>query len=404
MIFIYWALVGILASTAAAGSAPAGSADPGTVVRISQSGGFTDDTRAAIAEAAWITGSEFTQLDRVTIRLMQLTRGMVQVQTVPPGFGYPLLTTAADHGASAHSPVVRRALAAGQLAMGEIAASIRGAEIGDVARLEGLEGQLLDVTIGAIVPDSDLAWSEIWIPQQVAGDLGIDRPQTVLMWGASPSRTAALVRHLAANSSLRISYGDDRQAPLDPVLPVAVVKQRFGEFAIRPGSGDSVQVDPVWRDRWIVDVDFPLVGATRCHRLVVPYVRGALAEIEAGGLADLLSRDDFQLAGGCWVPRFNRGGDPGYSLSRHSWGAAIDFNPSSNRYGAEPTMPVAIIDIFRRWGFSWGGTWTVPDGMHFEWIRLPDRYAVSCSNLNLVPEDGPSGSGWTVMPRSAGCP
>jgi hypothetical protein len=187
------------------------------------------------------------------------------------------------------------------------------------------------------------------------------------------------------------------------VLSVAEVKERFGEFAIRPGTGDSVLVDPAWRDRWIVPVDFPLVGPTRCHRLMVPYVRGALSEIEAGGMAELLSRDDFQLAGGCWVPRFNRGGDPGYSLSRHAWGAAIDFNPSTNQYGAVPTLAPEVVDVFRRWGFSWGGTWTVPDGMHFEWVRFPERYAVSCSELALVPEVAPL-EGWTVTPRVTSCP
>ena len=27
-----------------------------------------------------------------------------------------------------------------------------------------------------------------------------------------------------------------------------------------------------------------------------------------------------------------------------------------------------------RWsaaGFTWGGRWVVPDGMHFEWVRFP---------------------------------
>ena len=61
--------------------------------------------------------------------------------------------------------------------------------------------------------------------------------------------------------------------------------------------------------------------------MVVPYIRAALDEVERSGLAAELDRADFQLAGGCYNPRFNRGADPGYSLSRHSWGIASGFQP-----------------------------------------------------------------------------
>jgi D-alanyl-D-alanine carboxypeptidase len=27
--------------------------------------------------------------------------------------------------------------------------------------------------------------------------------------------------------------------------------------------------------------------------------------------------------------------------------------------------------VFERWGFTWGGRWLVPDGMHFEFLRFP---------------------------------
>jgi hypothetical protein len=59
------------------------------------------------------------------------------------------------------------------------------------------------------------------------------------------------------------------------------------------------------------------------------------------------------------------------TLSRHSWGAAIDINPSTNAFGATPTMDEDIVEIFRRNGFAWGGTWLVPDGMHFEYVAEP---------------------------------
>lgn len=397
-------LVGLLSTTVVAVSGtplPNSSA----VVRVTQSGGLTAETQAAVTEAAWFAGADTTVLHRVTLQLLQVSRGDAPVQSPPRGFGYPMLTTAADPIAATLDPGVRSVLARGQLVMGEITASLRGARKGDVARIEGLNGVVTDLEIGAIVPDYDLGWSEIWISTEVGGQLGIDRPQAILMWGGNAGQTAVMVREFAADDSVRVSVSGYSRNVLDAVLPVAAVKQRFGEFAIRPGVGDSVVVDPAWRDQWIVSVDFPLVGVTRCHRMVVPYVRGALAEVEASGLAGLLDRGDFQLAGGCYNPRLNRGGDPGFSLSRHSWGTAIDFNPSSNPYGEEPTMPIEVVEIFRRWGFSWGGTWTVPDGMHFEWVRLPSEYAVSCSTFVLGrPGIASEGVGWSVEPRAAGCP
>jgi len=397
-------LVALLATTAVAGGGPTGPSSS-TVVRVTQSGGLTPETQAAASEAAWITGAESTVLHRVTVRMLEVFRGDTTVQSAPAGFGYPMLTTAADPSALALNVTVRRALARGELVMGQLAAEIRGAREGDVARIEGLNGVVTDLVIGAIVPDQDLGWSEIWLSASVGTLLGIDRPQAVLLWGGNSGQTAMLVREFAADNSVRVSVsGRGRRSDLDPVLPVAVVKQRFGEFSVRPAAGDAVLVDPAWREEWIVSVDFPLVGVTRCHRMVVPYVRGALAEVEALGLAEHLDRGDFQLAGGCWNARFNRGGDPGFSLSRHSWGTAIDFNPSTNRYGDEPTLPLEVVEVFRRWGFSWGGTWTVPDGMHFEWVRLPSEYSVGCSSLVMNEVSQTAVAGWSIEPRAAGCP
>jgi hypothetical protein len=34
-------------------------------------------------------------------------------------------------------------------------------------------------------------------------------------------------------------------------------------------------------------------------------------------------------------------------------------------------MPREIVQIMERNGFTWGGRWLVPDGMHFEWARFP---------------------------------
>ena len=69
-----------------------------------------------------------------------------------------------------------------------------------------------------------------------------------------------------------------------------------------------------------------------------------------------------------------RGKTGGGGLSLHSWGIAIDINPSQNPFqsgkydAAQTDIPVTIIDIFRKHGFQWGGDWPGQrDPMHFEW-------------------------------------
>jgi hypothetical protein len=96
----------------------------------------------------------------------------------------------------------------------------------------------------------------------------------------------------------------------------------------------------------------------------------AMNEIRASGLAGLINARDTLRNGGCWGPREQKStdGTSGRTLSRHSWGGAIDINPSANPQGAIPKMDRRLIEIFRRHGFTWGGYFPTPDGMHFEYV------------------------------------
>ncbi len=60
--------------------------------------------------------------------------------------------------------------------------------------------------------------------------------------------------------------------------------------------------------------------------------------------------------------------------SMHAWGAAIDLNVAFADYwvwakGRPYTnrIPFAIVDVFERHGFIWGGKWSHFDTMHFEY-------------------------------------
>ncbi len=59
--------------------------------------------------------------------------------------------------------------------------------------------------------------------------------------------------------------------------------------------------------------------------------------------------------------------------SMHAWGAAIDIDSDAADYwrwsnaGWHNRVPIAIVRIFERHGFIWGGRWSHYDTMHFEY-------------------------------------
>lgn len=66
---------------------------------------------------------------------------------------------------------------------------------------------------------------------------------------------------------------------------------------------------------------------------------------------------------GCFNIRKKRGAS---SSSLHSWGVAIDVNAAWNGFGKTPTLSAGFVKCFTDNGFTWGGTWSKPDGMHFQ--------------------------------------
>jgi hypothetical protein len=102
-----------------------------------------------------------------------------------------------------------------------------------------------------------------------------------------------------------------------------------------------------------------------CARALFPQMRGALGDLERTGLGHLIDPGDY---GGCYAPRF-LSRDPAAGISHHAWGAAIDVNVSRNPFGRVASMDPRVVAAFERWGFTWGGRWLVPDGMHFDFVR-----------------------------------
>ena len=53
------------------------------------------------------------------------------------------------------------------------------------------------------------------------------------------------------------------------------------------------------------------------------------------------------------------------SISTHSYGLAIDINPSTNKYNKKPSLSPEFVKAFTDAGWTWGGYFSIKDGMHF---------------------------------------
>lgn len=91
------------------------------------------------------------------------------------------------------------------------------------------------------------------------------------------------------------------------------------------------------------------------------------------------------LYAGAYNYRLMRGGN---SLSMHSYGCAVDFDPERNGLGdSTPAMDRRVIEEFEREGWEWGGHWSRCDGMHFQAARtqaVPKRLAKTPTTVTPV--------------------
>lgn len=74
------------------------------------------------------------------------------------------------------------------------------------------------------------------------------------------------------------------------------------------------------------------------------------------------------------------------SPSNHSWGTAIDINAPSNprRKRGLPmvtNIPRAIVNFWKGQGFRWGGDFSWPDPMHFEFMGSASQARQNAENL-----------------------
>jgi hypothetical protein len=262
------------------------------------------------------------------------------------------------------------ALARGRALLGRTSARLRHLGRGGILEIGGQR-----VRVAGVVPDADIGAHELFVSRAEAALLGVRTPRYLLLepTGGVPWQALAMgIRRVAPRGVPVRIRGPGAAAYLreaDAVLPPVLMKVVFGEFAAvpNPRTGGWLTIDPAWVAAHIASERVPILGRVTCNRALFPLLRGALAAIARTGLAPLIHRDQFA---GCYAPRLIPG-SPGESVSHHTWGAALDINPAENPFGRPPRQDPRIVAAFTRFGFTWGGRWLVPDGMHFEFRCFP---------------------------------
>ena len=167
----------------------------------------------------------------------------------------------------------------------------------------------------------------------------------------------------------------ERQNQVSRVLTQHQTIEAFGDF--KPHLNAEGVPGPSWEAEILVPFELPAplplvwdpkiqVSKARCHKLVKPFLQEALAEIH--GIPGLWKTiNDF---GGIYNFRPVRKTKD--FLSKHCWGIAIDLDVGDNPYGYNPKVHPRVWEIFRTYGFVWGGTFPMlrRDGMHFEFADL----------------------------------
>ena len=319
---------------------------------------LSDDVVAGIEALRGVTATERLSLAQVGIENRVITVAAVDPAT------YRRYTPAG----SAQTGAVWSRVARGELAI----TPWLGRRLRDPAgflRL-GNDATAPEVHIGALarqIPRVDAVVNQAWV-----GDLEMRADNALLIsTGLTAPQTVrpAVARLVGGQASVQILGPDpDTSVRQTAFLTGGSVAQSVGTFSYLILGGGRIAPDPAWVRANIRTERVPILGAVTCHRVMLPQLRGALTEVVAEGLAGAIHPDEYA---GCYYPRYIAGTT---RLSLHSFGIALDLNVPGNRRGTVGEIDRRVVDIFKRWGFAWGGDWGYTDPMHFEMdavVRAP---------------------------------
>ena len=332
------------------------------IITISQSGSLFYSVTNQILESVNNLNTNVTFIGRANVGLESTTFANNEINlTTLDNFLYNLSiktieSSVVDYFYDEESA---QAIRDNKIVISELTASRYELNVGDYVNLVGLNSEIIPIEVGKVIKDSKIGWFEGVVNKELGFKLGIYRNIQAIIWDSHINENFLIELHKNISyRKVKLTFRENR-VNKNWVLPTALVKEMFGDFQIKERDGVWITTEPEWREENIQNKRMPILGITRCHRLMWEPLEGALNQILEEGLEEYLSIEEWRSSGGCYAPRRINRFDAGGSISRHAWGIAIDINTKSG-------YPPRVVEIFNDWGFAWGGTWTSPDEMHFE--------------------------------------
>ena len=332
------------------------------IITISQSGSLFYSVTNQILESVNNLNTNVTFIGRANVGLESTTFANNEINlTTLDNFLYNLSiktieSTVVDYFYDEESA---QAIRDNKIVISGLTASRYELNVGDYVNLVGLNSEIIPIEVGKVIKDSKIGWFEGVVNKELGFKLGIYRNIQAIIWDSHINENFLIELHKNISyRKVKLTFRENR-VNKNWVLPTALVKEMFGDFQIKERDGVWITTEPEWREENIQNKRMPILGITRCHRLMWEPLEGALNQILEEGLEEYLSIEEWRSSGGCYAPRRINRFDAGGSISRHAWGIAIDINTKSG-------YPPRVVEIFNDWGFAWGGTWTSPDEMHFE--------------------------------------
>ena len=332
------------------------------IITISQSGSLFYSVTNQILESVNNLNTNVTFIGRANVGLESTTSANNEINLITlDEFLYNLSiktieSSVVDYFYDEESA---QAIRDNKIVISELTASRYELNVGDYVNLVGLNSEIIPIEVGKVIKDSKIGWFEGVVNKELGFKLGIYRNIQAIIWDSHINENFLIELHKNINyRKVKLTFRENR-VNKNWVLPTALVKEMFGDFQIKERDGVWITTEPEWREENIQNKRMPILGITRCHRLMWEPLEGALNQILEEGLEKYLSIEEWRSSGGCYAPRRINRFDAGGSISRHAWGIAIDINTKSG-------YPPRVVEIFNDWGFAWGGTWTSPDEMHFE--------------------------------------
>ena len=332
------------------------------IITISQSGSLFYSVTNQILESVNNLNTNVTFIGRANVGLESTTFANNEINlTTLDNFLYNLSIKTIESSVLDYfyDEESAQAIRDNKIVISELTASRYELNVGDYVNLVGLNSEIIPIEVGKVIKDSKIGWFEGVVNKELGFKLGIYRNIQAIIWDSHINENFLIELHKNINyRKVKLTFRENR-VNKNWVLPTALVKEMFGDFQIKERDGVWITTEPEWREENIQNKRMPILGITRCHRLMWEPLEGALNQILEEGLEKYLSIEEWRSSGGCYAPRRINRFDAGGSISRHAWGIAIDINTKSG-------YPPRVVEIFNDWGFAWGGTWTSPDEMHFE--------------------------------------